>query len=65
MMGNSRSYDIRLLDGDGQLLLVIPMVGDSDQAVSMKAGQMLSKHGAAAYEIRKLPHVSAKPNIGA
>ena len=47
------------------MLLVIPMVGDSDQAVSLKAGQMLSKHGAAAYEIRKLPHVSAKPNIGA
>jgi hypothetical protein len=47
-------YEIRLFNGDGHLILVVPTMAVARDAALVRAVSALSEHGAARFEVRRL-----------
>lgn len=53
-MDTMKEFEIRLFDADGALLLLVPLVVESDGVAEAKAVALQRAHTAARYELRGL-----------
>jgi hypothetical protein len=54
-MESAKYFDIRLFDGNGQLVLIVPVASEKYETVLMQAERVMAQHEAVKFEIRGLP----------